>query len=109
MPTSKPIKAKFNQLKSHPRWIRIPLGILLVIGGIFGALPILGFWMLPLGLILLSADFPWAKRALVNLKLAWRKIRNRWRQHFGKQPLPIKAKTQSSASLGNDVDRTTTD
>ena len=110
MPASKSIKAKFNQLKSHPRWIRIPLGILLVVGGIFGALPVLGFWMLPLGLILLSADFPWAKRALVNLKLAWRRIRNRWRQHFGKTPLPpLKDKTQSSASIENNVNRTTTD
>ena len=88
MSTNKSLKARFNQLKSHPRWVRIPLGILLVIGGIFGALPILGFWMLPLGLILLSADFPWAKRILIHLKLGWRKIRHRWRQHFGKKPVP---------------------
>ncbi len=26
-------------------------------------LPILGFWMFPLGLIILSIDFPWAQRA----------------------------------------------
>lgn len=72
---------KFHYLKNHPSgWVRIGAGILLVIGGIFGALPILGFWMLPLGLILLSADFPWAKRLLVNIKLLFRRVRNRNRR-----------------------------
>lgn len=88
MAPQKTLRSRLNELKKHPRWVRIPLGIVLVIGGIFGALPVLGFWMLPLGLILLSADFPWAKRLLVNLKLGWRAIRNRYRQHFGKKPLP---------------------
>ena len=90
MPANKSLTNRFNQLRSHPRWVRIPLGILLVIGGIFGALPILGFWMLPLGLILLSADFPWAKRILVHLKLGWRRVRNGWRLHFSKKPLSLK-------------------
>jgi hypothetical protein len=40
------------------RWIRIPAGGLLICGGLFGFLPVLGFWMLPLGLILLADDFP---------------------------------------------------
>lgn len=38
------------------RWLRIPLGILLVLGGIFSFLPVLGIWMLPLGLLLLALD-----------------------------------------------------
>ena len=88
MSTNKSIRSRFNQLKSHPRWVRIPLGVILVLGGIFGALPVLGFWMLPLGLILLSVDFPWARRALAHLKLWWRKLKNRYRQYFGKQNQP---------------------
>ncbi len=36
--------------------MRLAIGILLLIGGIFGFLPILGFWMLPLGLLVLSID-----------------------------------------------------
>lgn len=40
-----------------PPHYRIPAGVGLVIGGLLGWLPILGFWMLPLGLVLLSADF----------------------------------------------------
>ena len=44
----------------HPdaRWIRIPAGVLLVLGGIFSILPILGIWMLPFGLLLLAYDVP---------------------------------------------------
>lgn len=38
--------------------IRIPAGVLLVCAGFLGFLPILGFWMIPLGLILLAEDVP---------------------------------------------------
>ncbi|MDH3638493.1 MAG: hypothetical protein OES09_08505 [Gammaproteobacteria bacterium] len=70
----------FHALKSHPnRALRVTAGVLLVLGGLLGALPVLGFWMLPLGLILLSADFYWAKRAHINLRIVWRKIRSRWK------------------------------
>ena len=40
------------------RWLRIPIGILLTFGGVLGFLPILGFWMLPIGLALLADDLP---------------------------------------------------
>jgi hypothetical protein len=40
------------------RLVRIPIGLLLVCGGILSILPILGLWMLPLGLLLLAVDFP---------------------------------------------------
>jgi len=80
------VTEKFQQIKNHrSRWVRVGTGILLVIGGIFGALPILGFWMLPLGLILLSVDFPWAKRLLVNIKLFFRRIRSRFRRRVRPQ------------------------
>ena len=38
-----------------PRARRL-LGVALIIGGILGFLPVLGFWMVPLGLIILSID-----------------------------------------------------
>ncbi|WP_281300858.1 MULTISPECIES: hypothetical protein [unclassified Iodidimonas] len=40
--------------RSRPQ--RIVLGILLLLGGTMGFLPVLGFWMLPLGVIVLSMD-----------------------------------------------------
>ena len=40
------------------RWLRIPAGVLLVAFGFVGFLPVLGFWMVPLGLLLLAQDIP---------------------------------------------------
>ena len=42
--------------------IRVILGVLLVIGGILGFLPVLGFWMIPLGMVVLSVDLPSIRR-----------------------------------------------
>lgn len=48
------------------RGVRILVTTLLVIGGLFSFLPVLGLWMLPLGLIIISQDFPFLQRPLVN-------------------------------------------
>jgi hypothetical protein len=44
------------------RWVRIPAGVLLIGGGILSILPLLGIWMLPLGLMLLAEDLPPLRR-----------------------------------------------
>jgi hypothetical protein len=44
------------------RLLRIIIGVLLVLGGLFGFLPILGVWMIPLGLLVLSIDIPRVRR-----------------------------------------------
>jgi hypothetical protein len=38
--------------------IRFPMALLLILGGFLSFLPILGIWMLPLGLLLLAVDLP---------------------------------------------------
>ncbi len=45
-------------LKPSSRWVRLPAGALLVAGGVLSFLPVLGIWMLPLGLALLAEDVP---------------------------------------------------
>jgi len=45
-------------------WVRVPAGIALTGGGVFGFLPVLGFWMLPIGLALLAQDVPPMRRPL---------------------------------------------
>lgn len=55
--------------KPSARLIRIPLAVLLILGGIFSILPILGIWMLPLGLLLLALDVPFLQRPLVKAML----------------------------------------
>jgi len=62
----------FHRLKTHPNhWIRKTVGILLVIGGLLGFLPVLGYWMLPLGLALLAVDWPFARRLYRQLISWW--------------------------------------
>lgn len=50
----------------HPdsRWVRIPAGLLLTLGGCLSILPVLGLWMLPLGLLLLAMDAPFLQAAM---------------------------------------------
>jgi hypothetical protein len=55
--------------KSKP--IRIGLGILLVALGLLGFLPVLGFWMIPLGLLVLSVDLPVVRRWRRQLTVWW--------------------------------------
>lgn len=57
-------------LKPSSRWVRIPSGALLVVGGVLSFLPVLGVWMLPLGLALLAEDVP-ALRASRSKVLDW--------------------------------------
>jgi hypothetical protein len=52
------------------RWIRIPVGLLLVVGGLAGFLPVLGFWMVPVGLVLLARDVAFLRRP-VRRSLVW--------------------------------------
>ncbi len=61
-------------------WVRIPVGVLLILGGIFSILPLLGVWMLPIGLILLAQDIPFLRRPL-RRALIWAERRwIRWKQ-----------------------------
>ena len=48
-----------------PPGLRSLLGVVLIIGGFFGFLPILGFWMIPLGGVLIALDIPPLRRRLV--------------------------------------------
>ena len=71
-----PKKFTYKSLPKN-RIIRITLGILFVIGGFFGWLPILGFWMIPLGLLFLSIDFAIARRWRRRLIVWWGRRKQR--------------------------------
>lgn len=45
-----------------PRGLRFLLGLVLIVGGIFGFLPILGFWMIPLGVMVAALDVDLIRR-----------------------------------------------
>src|SRR4051794_20777212 len=61
--------------KPSSRLVRIPLALLLVVGGVFSFLPILGLWMLPLGLLLIAQDVPVLQKPLAQM-LGW--IERKW-------------------------------
>ena len=44
---------------------RIAVALLLIAGGLLSFLPVLGLWMLPLGLIIISQDIPVLQRPLL--------------------------------------------
>ena len=68
---------------SSSGWVRVPVGLLLIIFGVFGFLPVLGFWMVPLGVLLLAQDIPFLRRpilrALLWLERKWIKWKHRSR------------------------------
>jgi hypothetical protein len=57
------------------RLVRIPLAILLILGGIFSFLPVLGLWMLPLGLLLFAQDVPMLQKPMARM-LGW--VERKW-------------------------------
>ena len=61
------------------RTARIALGSGLVFCGLLGFLPILGFWMIPLGLVVLSQDIPAVRRFRRRLELRYGRYRERRR------------------------------
>jgi hypothetical protein len=61
--------------KPSSRLVRIPLALLLVLGGIFSFLPVLGLWMLTLGLVLIAQDIPFLQKPIARM-LGW--IERKW-------------------------------
>jgi hypothetical protein len=55
--------------------LRVGLGLLLVAGGLVGFLPVVGFWMIPLGLLVLSVDIPIVRRGRRKLAVWWHRNR----------------------------------
>ncbi len=64
-----------------PDWApaRIAIGVLFIILGFLGFLPVLGFWMIPLGVAILAYDIPY-------VRLLRQKFMQWWRG--GKSPPP---------------------
>ena len=51
-------------IRKVPTGLRTLIGLLLIIGGMFGFLPILGFWMIPLGVAVILIDWAQIRKAL---------------------------------------------
>jgi len=60
--------------------IRLPLAVLFILGGFLGFLPIVGFWMLPIGLLLLAIDLPRLRPFVSAWVIRFRALARRWRR-----------------------------
>jgi hypothetical protein len=66
------------------RWIRLPLGLLFIIGGLLWFLPVLGIELLPIGLLLIAEDVPFLRkpvaRGMIWLERKWVSLRRWWKR-----------------------------
>lgn len=58
-----------------PFGARSVVGVLFMVGGVFGAFPGFGFWMLPLGFAFVGLDIPWTRHKVHNWMI-WLKTRS---------------------------------
>ena len=66
---------KFTMPQLRP--LRITIGVVLVVFGILGFLPVLGFWMIPLGVFILSYEFAFIRRLRRRIVVWWERRRKR--------------------------------
>ena len=66
------------------RWIRIPVGLLLMVSSLLWFLPVLGIEFLPLGLLLIAEDVPFLRkpvgRAMLWLEQKWLTLKSWWQR-----------------------------
>jgi len=67
--------------------VRIPVGVLFILGGVFSILPGLGIWMLPFGLLLIASDVLSLRKSVGRFTIwttgRWATLRQRF-QHLGR-------------------------
>jgi hypothetical protein len=58
-------RVRLRVRRNVPPGLRLVLGLVLIVAGIFGFLPVLGFWMIPLGIFIAALD----------IRPLWRKLK----------------------------------
>ncbi len=84
------LRRPLNAIRARGWWIiRLPIALLFVAGGILSILPFLGFWMLPVGLLLLAVDLPMLRAPMSNTMIRTRRRFELWkRRRAHKKSLP---------------------
>jgi hypothetical protein len=62
---------RFSVRVPASRALRVAVGVLLILGGFAGFLPILGFWMIPLGFLVLSIDLAPVRKLRRRIEVRW--------------------------------------
>jgi purine-cytosine permease-like protein len=79
--------------------LRVGLGLVMIVGGVLGFLPVLGYWMLPLGLLILSIDFPMVRRFRRNITVKlgdW--FKTRWPNAARRIGMTFRRRNRGSAN-----------
>ena len=53
-----------RRVRALPLHWRVTMGVFFLLGGMLWFLPVVGIWMLPLGIVVLAFDVPIVRRAL---------------------------------------------
>lgn len=83
-----PLRGPMSTLR-RDSWfpVRFPMALILIVGGVFSFLPVLGVWMLPLGLLLLAVDLPVLRgpisALIIRARRKGRRLALRWRKGRG--------------------------
>lgn len=72
--------------RPEARWVYIAAANILIFGRLSGFLPHLGFWMVPLGILLLSKDFLMLRRPTLRALGATRLWWDQRRAGMGERP-----------------------
>jgi hypothetical protein len=66
------------------RKVRLPLGVLCLVGGLLWFLPVVGLELIPIGLLLIAQDVPFLRKPVARgtlwLEDRWRALRGWWRR-----------------------------
>jgi hypothetical protein len=82
-------RSSLKRLQSNRwRFVRLPLALLFIAGGLVSFLPVLGIWMLPLGLLLLAVDLPFLQAPISTLIIRARHMIRRWKRRWQQRGSP---------------------
>lgn len=66
------------------RRVRLPMGLLLIVLGCFGFLPVIGYELIPIGLLLIAQDVPFLRKPASVLTIwlvrKWVQLRRWWQR-----------------------------
>jgi hypothetical protein len=73
------LRRPLTVIRARGWWvIRLPIAVIFILGGLASFLPILGFWMLPVGLLLLAVDLPLLRGPISVAMIKGRRRLNVW-------------------------------
>lgn len=92
--------------RTLPPGLRLVLGLAFIGGGVLGFLPILGFWMLPLGVAVAALDVVplWRRMQTINARRASKRALDRLRRSDRKAP-PKPEEPEQTSKADETADR----